>query len=153
MKFLKVFNVILIINFGALGLGILLMGDGAQSPWYLQLEKAPWTPDGWVFGVAWTLIMISFSIYMAFLYRKRPTNKIVSLFIIQFLLNVSWNFLFFNQKLVDVALLSILLLTIIVTAFFITYFKDLKGKSLFILPYFVWLCIATSLNLYVSLYN
>lgn len=153
MKILKVFNVILIINFGALGLGILLMGDGARSPWYLQLEKAPWTPDGWVFGAAWTLIMISFSIYMAFLYRKRPTKKIVSLFIIQFLLNVSWNFLFFNQKLVDVALLSILLLTIIVTAFFITYFKDLKVKSLFILPYFVWLCIATSLNLYVSLYN
>ncbi|MFT5848315.1 MAG: tryptophan-rich sensory protein [Psychroserpens sp.] len=153
MKFLKVFIVVLIINFGALGIGTLLMGEGARSPWYLGLEKAPWTPDGWVFGAAWTFLMICFSVYMTFLYLKRPTNKIVSLFIIQFLLNVSWNFLFFNQKLIDVALLSILLLTIIVTAFFITYFKDLKGKSIFILPYVVWLCIATSLNLYVSLYN
>lgn len=153
MKFAKAFVVFIIINFGALGFGSLLMGEGAQSLWYLQLQKAPWTPDGWVFGAAWTLIMVFFSLYMAFLYLKRPTTKIAALFIIQFLLNISWNFLFFNQRLPDIALLNIILLTIIVSAFFLTYIKDLKGKSLLILPYFIWLCIATSLNLYISLYN
>jgi tryptophan-rich sensory protein len=97
--------------------------------------------------------MVLFSLYMAFLYLKRPTTKIATLFIIQFVLNISWNFLFFNQKLTDIALLYIILLTIIVSALFLTYIKDLKGKSLLILPYFIWLCIATSLNLYISLYN
>ncbi|MGC1471283.1 MAG: TspO/MBR family protein [Psychroserpens sp.] len=153
MKFVKPFLLFLIINFSALGIGSLLMAEGPRGSWYLQLEKAPWTPEGWVFGAAWTTIMICFSIYMALLYLKRPTNKVMSLFIIQFIINISWNFLFFNQKLIDVALISIVRLTIIVTAFLITYFKDLKWKSLLITPYVVWLCIATSLNLYISLYN
>jgi tryptophan-rich sensory protein len=153
MKFFKTFIIFIIINFGALGFGTLLMGEGAQSSWYLALEKAPWTPDGWVFGAAWTLIMILFSIYMSFLYLNRPTTKIAALFIIQFALNISWNFFFFNQKLIDIALINIICLTLIVSVFLVTYFKDLKGKSLLILPYFIWLCIATSLNLYISLYN
>ena len=153
MKFLKPFIVFLIINFGALGFGTWLMAEGPRGDWYTHLEKAPWTPDGWVFGAAWTTIMICFSAYMAFLYLVRFTNKVRTLFVIQFVLNVSWNLLFFNQKLIDLALIDIVLLTIIVTAFLFTYAKDLKGKSILILPYVIWLCIATSLNLYISLYN
>lgn len=153
MKLLKSLIVFLIINFGALGIGTWLMAEGPQSDWYLQLEKAPWTPDGWVFGVAWTTIMICFSVYMAFLFVKGFTRKVQILFIIQFILNVSWNLLFFNQKLIDLALLNITLLTIIVIALLITYFKSLKAKSILIMPYVIWLCIATSLNLYIALYN
>ncbi|WP_323787876.1 TspO/MBR family protein [Psychroserpens sp.] len=153
MKLLKSLIVFLIINFGALGIGTWLMAEGPQNDWYLQLEKAPWTPDGWVFGVAWTTIMICFSVYMKFLYVKGFTRKVQILFIIQFILNVSWNLLFFNQKLIDLALLNITLLTIIVIALLITYFKSLKAKSILIMPYVIWLCIATSLNLYIALYN
>ncbi|WCO00548.1 TspO/MBR family protein [Psychroserpens ponticola] len=153
MKFFKPFIIFLIINFSALGIGSLFMANGPKGDWYMQLEKAPWTPEGWVFGAAWTIIMICFSIYMAFLYLKRFTKKVITLFIIQFILNISWNLLFFNLKLVDLALVNIILLTLIVIAFLITYAKDLKGKSLLILPYAIWLCIATSLNLYISLYN
>lgn len=153
MTFVKPFIIFLILNFGGLGIGRLLMANGSKSDWYLLLRKAPWTPDGWVFGAAWTTIMICFSIYMTLLYLKRPTRKVIALFVIQFILNVSWNFVFFNQKLIDLALINITLLTVIVSAFLITYVKDLKSKSLLILPYFIWLCIATSLNLYISLYN
>ncbi|MEM5566384.1 TspO/MBR family protein [Psychroserpens sp. AS72] len=153
MKFIKHFILFLIINFAALGFGILLMADGPKSDWYVQLNQAPWTPDDWVFGATWTSIMICFSIYMTFLYLKRPTRKVITLFVIQFILNVNWNFLFFNQKLIVVALVNIILLTILIFAFLITYFKDLKAKSLLILPYFIWLCIATSLNLYILIHN
>lgn len=153
MKFIKPLIIFLIINFGALGIGTWLMTDGPKSNWYLQLEKAPWTPDGWVFGAAWTTIMICFSVYMTFLFLARFTKKAFTLFTIQFVLNVSWNFFFFNQKLIDIALMNIVLLTIIVIAFLTTYLKDLKGKSILIIPYVIWLCIATSLNLYISIYN
>ncbi|WP_298904640.1 TspO/MBR family protein [uncultured Psychroserpens sp.] len=153
MKFLKYLIIFAIINFSALGIGSWLMNGGAQGAWYLQLEKAPWTPDGWVFGAAWTTIMVCFSCYMAFLYSKRPTRKVLILFIIQFVLNVSWNYIFFDQKFITASLISIALLTMIVLAFLITYIKDLKIKSLLILPYLIWLCIATSLNLYIVLYN
>jgi len=48
----------LIINFGGLALGSYLMNDGPNSTWYNDLNQAPWTPPGWVFGAAWTVIMI-----------------------------------------------------------------------------------------------
>ncbi|SDS14926.1 TspO and MBR related proteins [Formosa sp. Hel1_31_208] len=153
MKFLKSFIIFLIINFGALGIGTWLMADGAMDSWYQGLEKAPWTPEGWVFGSAWTTVMLCFSAYMGFLYLKRPTHKVLKLFIVQFVLNISWNFVFFNQHFISAGLINLVLLLIIVTAFFTTYVQDLKGKSILILPYLAWLCIATSLNLYIYMYN
>ncbi len=153
MKILKALSVFLIINFSALGLGILLMDNGPLTTWYTHLNQAPWTPPNWVFGTAWSFIMICFSVYMAYLYTALPTTKVKTLFIIQFVLNVSWNFIFFNQHLVGFGLLVILLLTILIALFLFTYTRTLKLISILILPYFVWLCIATSLNAYILLNN
>ena len=57
----------LIINFGGLFIGGLFTGEGVPSDWYQNLNKAPWNPPGWVFGAAWTTVMICFSVYMAIL--------------------------------------------------------------------------------------
>jgi tryptophan-rich sensory protein len=153
MKLFKYIIVFLIINFGALAIGSWLMNDGPQSEWYIKLIKAPWTPKGWVFGTAWTTIMICFSIYMAFLYKALPTAKVITLFIIQFIFNVIWNYIFFNQHYVGAGLTVILLLTFIVAFFLFSFTDELKAKSILILPYFFWLCIATSLNAYIVFYN
>ena len=153
MKILKYFIIFLIINFGALAIGVWLMENGPQTPWYLDLNKAPWTPPGWVFGAAWSTIMLCYSVYMAYLYNALPNTKVKILFTIQFILNVGWNYVFFNQHLIALGLIFILLLTAIVTIFLYDFRKDLKYKTLLIAPYFLWLCIACSLNLYILLYN
>ena len=54
----------LIINFLALYIGIIFSGEGAASGWYSSLTRAPWEPEGWVFGAAWSSIMICFAFYM-----------------------------------------------------------------------------------------
>lgn len=153
MKFFKAFVVFLIINFGALGIGSWLMNNGPQSDWYTSMNQAPWTPPGWAFGVAWTSIMICFSIYMAFLYLKEPSFKVKMLFLVQFILNVSWNYVFFNQHLIGLALAVIIGLTVVVALFLFLYKSTLQYKTLLILPYFLWLCIATSLNAYILFNN
>jgi translocator protein len=153
MKILKYFFVFLIINFGALAIGVWLMENGPQTEWYLQLTKAPWTPPGWVFGAAWSTIMFCYSIYMAYLYDLAPNTKVKILFTVQFILNVGWNLVFFNNHLVLFGLIVILILTAIITVFLYDYRKILLYKSLLILPYFLWLCIACSLNLYILLHN
>lgn len=153
MKILKFVLLFLVINFGALGLGVLLMDNGPLTSWYINLNQAPWTPPNWAFGFAWSFIMLCFSIYMAYLYALVPTNKVKVLFLIQFVLNVSWNYIFFNQHLVGLGLLVIVLLTILIAIFLFAYIKKLKLKTLLILPYFVWLCIATSLNAYILFNN
>lgn len=153
MKYSIILIVFLIINFGALAIGSWLMDNGPQTEWYLSLNKAPWTPPGWVFGAAWTTIMICFSIYMAQLYTSDTSTKVITLFIFQVLLNISWNYVFFNQHKVGFALLIICLLTLLILYFLINFYSQLKLMSLLILPYAIWLLIATSLNYYVYTNN
>lgn len=153
MSIFKLIVIFLIINFGALALGSWLMDGGSTSTWYMELNKAPWTPPGWLFGVAWSFIMLCFSFYMAYLYKAVPTTTVKILFAVQFVLNVSWNYIFFNQHLVGLGLLVIALLTILIAVFLFAYNKQQRLKSLFILPYLIWLCIATSLNAYILFNN
>lgn len=153
MKFLKPVLLFLFINFSALALGVLLMGDGATSEWYTAMNKAPWTPPNWMFGAAWTIVMLCFSIYMALLYLKQPSKKVLTLFALQILLNVGWNFVFFNQQLVTLGFIIITALTVVIATFLITFSKLMQLKNLLILPYMVWIVIAASLNLYILLNN
>lgn len=153
MKFIKQFLLFLVLNFGSLAIGVLLMGNGPTSEWYTSMNQAPWTPPNWLFGAAWTFIMLCFSFYMTVLYLKQPTTKVITLFIIQFVLNVAWNYVFFNQHMIAFGLITIIALTFIITVFLVTYFKLLKGYTSLILPYFIWIWIATSLNLYILINN
>lgn len=153
MDLIKLIIFFLIINFGALVLGSYLMNNGPMTEWYINLNQAPWTPAGWVFGFAWTTIMICFSIYMAYLVKESFNTKLVTLFSIQLVLNIIWNYIFFNQHLIGLGLIVIIGLTIVVTVFLFSYKNTLDIKSLLIVPYFLWLLIATSLNTYIYLYN
>ncbi len=148
------FVIFLVINFAALGIGSLFTTSGASSDWYFNLDKAPWTPPGWIFGLAWTTLMIFFSVYMAYLWQSTKNNKnLIGLFVAQWILNVSWNPIFFKYHLVMAGLIIIVSLTFLVGYFLFKYYAELKIKSVFILPYFLWLIIATSLNLYICLMN
>ena len=69
MKFYQLLIAFLFINFSGLAIGSWLMNNGPLTIWYQNLNQAPWTPPGWVFGFAWTSIMICFSIYLAYLFR------------------------------------------------------------------------------------
>ena len=153
MKFYKGLLFFVLINFSALAIGVFLMNDGPRSQWYSSLNKAPWSPPGWVFGLAWSSIMLLFSVYMTFLVKKIRSKKIMILFSAQFLLNIVWNYLFFNQHLISLGLLNILFLTILMFYFLVNFKQTLKSKSFFVLPYCLWLVLATSLNLYIALFN
>jgi translocator protein len=153
MRFYKGLLLFLLINFSALAIGSWLMNDGPQTEWYTKLNQAPWSPPGWVFGIAWSTIMVLFSVYMTLLIQVNRSRKVIVLFSIQFVLNVIWNFLFFNQHLINLGLLNILLLTVFMFYFLIAFKHSLKNKRFFVLPYCMWLILASSLNLYIALYN
>ena len=154
MKRVYLILLFLVINFGGLAIGNWLMGEGATSSWYMNLNKAPWTPPGWVFGASWTVIMICFSVYLSYLFSLRYSIFVTAVAILAFLLNVSWNFFFFDQHATKIALVIITALTLTIFYFFITFGDDkLSRMKYLLLPYLAWLCIATSLNLYVVLNN
>jgi tryptophan-rich sensory protein len=80
-------------------------------------------------------------------------NSLVFLFTIQWVLNVLWNPIFFRYHFVLAGLIVITMLTILVAYFFFGYMAELKVKVLYVLPYLLWLIIATSLNFYVYVNN
>lgn len=146
--------IFLFLNFGALLIGGLYTESGVNSAWYSSLDKAPWTPPGWVFGTAWSTIMLALSIFMAAVTQKilpfNFKNKMVALYWPQIALNILWNPIFFYFHLTIAGLIVISVLTILVFAmYFVSKKHTTTGYRLLLTPYMIWLLIATSLNGYI----
>ena len=143
--------VFFVLNFGALALGALLMIESPlENTWYQSLDKAPWTPPGWVFGFAWTSIMVCYSIYMGRLWSvfKESRKQIGVLFLMQWFLNVSWNPVFFHFHWMVLGMIVIISLEITLIIKHLKYSGRSVLSHILIAPYILWLGIAFSLNAY-----
>jgi tryptophan-rich sensory protein len=151
-----------IVNFAGLGLGGLFTGPGVQSTWYAELPQAPWTPPGWVFGAAWTTVMVGLSLFMAGAWTSQDQRfKVTRTFVLSWVLNVAWNPVFFLWHQVWLALAVIVALFVLVVSLAIQTAPSRSpevpgaGAQLWwrwcIAPYVVWLLIATSLNAYSAM--
>jgi tryptophan-rich sensory protein len=121
--------------------------------WYKNLNKSSLTPPDYVFGVVWsilyTLITISFFIYINSFY----TNKGLILFFIQLFLNLLWPYLFFEKKLLCISLLNLVLLNIFTYFTYVEFNKSSNISSSLLVPYMIWIAFALYLNSHICFYN
>jgi tryptophan-rich sensory protein len=137
---------------GALGIGGLFTSRGLATGWYGNLNLPPWQPPSWTFGAAWTTIMLTFPVAMAYLLpldKLTSSAPILALFVAQWILNVLWNYLFFTLHQTGISLVEITLLAVVVGALTYFSFRAHWVAGFACLPYLIWLCIATSLNAYI----
>ena len=127
MKHFGYVALFLITNFAGLYFGSILMNEGPSSAWYLLLNQAPWTPPGWVFGIAWITIMLCFSFYLASLIRIIDSVNFWAIYTVQCILNISWNYVFFILQKTVTGLIIISLLTVVMV-FYFCKFKKKEGK-------------------------
>jgi len=154
MKHFGYVALFLITNFAGLYFGSILINEGPSSAWYLLLNQAPWTPPGWVFGIAWITIMLCFSFYLASLIRIIDSVNFWAIYTVQCILNISWNYVFFNLQKTVTGLIIISLLTVVMVFYFYKFKnQQLKYTKYLLSPYILWLFIASSLNLYIVIYN
>jgi len=155
MKFsVRLLLLFLVLNFGALALGSWLMGDPATNDWYQSSRKAPWTPPGWVFGAAWFTIMALFAVFMTVLLGKSSHPRpLIVLYAIQWMLNVSWNPVFFVHHLPLTGLLILLALLAVLVILFVRAYKLSKPSVWLLIPYILWMCIAVSMDAYLWYMN
>lgn len=143
-----------VLNFLALFVGGLFTADGVVSDWYATLDKAPWTPPGWVFGAAWFTIMILFSFFMTDLYQQSQNKKMIAgLYSLQWILNAGWNPVFFSLRQTEIALVIITALLLLILFFHFIARRKSIGQHLMLSVYSIWLIIATSLNAYIVFNN
>jgi len=141
---------ILISSLGCLLLGSLsgIATGEAVNGWYAQIVKPSWNPPNWLFGPVWTVLYLLMGAAFALVWNGQGKNKRMAmiLFIVQFVLNLLWSFLFFGLARMDWALLEILLLLVFITLTISAFSKINRTASMLLIPYLLWVGFATLLN-------
>ena len=135
-------------TFLALLFGGLSSSNTGGDIWYQELTKSSLNPPGYVFGIVWPFLymFMSISAYRAF-------EKIYKIFFAQLFFNTIWSWLFFAFHLPVIALLDIWLLIFLNVKITIVLFKTDKISSFLYMPYVIWLCFASYLNLFIVINN
>jgi len=133
----------------------LLSMDGMQI-YDATVQKAPLTPPGWVFAVAWTILYALMGIGVCLVVKNEKTQGkscCVNLFIAQLIVNFFWSLIFFNAQAFAGALVWLVLLWVLVLAMTICFSKVSPTAAWLQAPYLLWLSFAAYLNAAVWLLN
>lgn len=137
------------------GLGSILTTPGLE-PWYAGLQKPSFNPPGWIFGPVWSTLYILMG-YALWRIWSLDSNSLqlnaFKAFAVQLALNLCWSGAFFFLQSPGFGLIVIIaLLTAIVTTMVLFFRLDRLSGALFV-PYVLWVCFATVLNLSIFLLN
>jgi benzodiazapine receptor len=136
-------------------LGSLITSGGMD--WYKTINLPVWTLPGSVIGMAWTIIFILSAISVLIVWNKfsrgKRFNLIITIFILNALLNVLWSYLFFDRHLLCWAAVeaAILGLSVVLLVILIRPFSRLAALLLY--PYAIWVAFATYLTYTVWMLN
>ena len=131
------------------GLMGVLSNSGFGNNWYAPLAKPSFQPPGWAFGVVWTTLYTMMGIALATILNQPKSaerRRGLALFAVQLALNFAWSPIFFGGGMIDVALLVMLAMNVLVTATIISFWKVRPLAGALLIPYLLWLCLATALN-------
>ena len=124
------------------------------GPWYDELQKPPFQPPAWVFTPAWTTIFALLAIATWRLARQgNPAKPALFVYGVQLVLNMLWSLFFFAMERPDLALVEICVLDIVIVVMVVMYGRLDRTAGWFLVPYGIWLVLATSINLWVVLNN
>ena len=129
----------------------------AISTWYAALEKPAFTPPNAVFAPVWLTLYLLMGIAIFLIWRKGLNTEGVKpafiIFWVQLIINIIWSVVFFGFESISGGLIVIILLLIAVIITIVQFFKVSRPAGGLLIPYIVWLGIATSLNVGVLILN
>lgn len=129
---------------------------GSRFPadsWYQDLTRAPWNPPNWAFPVAWSFLYLLIGIAGGLILSQQD-RLLKTLWLLQLAVNALWSYLFFGLHMPMASLIDLLVLDALVLALIILLVKRKhKLPALLLAPYLAWICLATSLNIYIVAYN
>ncbi len=116
--------------------------------WFQFVKKPSWNPPSWLFAPVWTLLYILMGISVALIWHSNSKSKktAIGLFIIQFILNLVWSIIFFNQHMPGLAFVEIIVMLIFIILTTVSFYKINKTAAYLLLPYICWVSFATVLN-------
>lgn len=147
---------------GAICIAVPLVGGmisariaGDQMKEFGLLNQPALSPPGWIFPIVWTILYILMGISLLLVLRSHHEYKVgaVALFISQLVMNYLWSPAFFvEQDYVKALIILVLMLTTTVILTLVTR-KINKAAAWMLVPYILWMCFATYLNVGVGMLN
>jgi tryptophan-rich sensory protein len=143
-------------TFSAGGIASLFTFKAIPS-WYAGLKKPPYTPPNWVFGPVWTTLYILMGISVFLIWQNglaiSGASLAFTLFWIQLVLNALWSIVFFGMKSKEGGVITIIVLWFLILATMITSFRVSGWAGALLIPYIVWVSIASYLNIGIWMLN
>lgn len=122
--------------------------------WYRSLQTAPWNPPNYVFGPIWSILYILMAISVWLIYLSKGSKGLCyTLFGVGLFFNLVWTLCFFSWQNVLLALIDIAILDVIVFLTIIAFYRVSSIAAYLLIPYLLWIFYATSLNIYIYVFN
>ncbi len=125
--------------------------------WYAYLPKPGWTPPNWAFGPIWSILYILMGISLFLVWREGLDKKNVQIgvlvFAVSLAINVIWSLVFFGTHNIFGGLVLVLILWISILINIVVFYRISKPAGLILIPYLMWVSIASYLNYAVFLLN
>ena len=115
--------------------------DSDFEPWF--------QPPGWIVGPIWlilySMIVISFMMVLSRKEKISNSNIIITLFLIQLLVNLMWPNVFNSGEYLTSFLMIVIMVVFTVIYAYVT-FGPAKEASLLVWPYILWVSFAGMIN-------
>ena len=124
--------------------------------WYDKLNKSKYNPPSWIFSVVWPILYICMAISFIIVKQNEKCKNYcdpLKFFTIQLLFNLIWTTIFFKFKNIKLAVLDLILIIIFTFITILQFYKISLLATLLLIPYFIWICFALYLNVYILLNN
>lgn len=129
----------------------------AGMPWYDALTLPPWTPDGSVIGIVWTVIYILATVSALLVWHRHRNHRrlpvIMAAFALNATLNLLWSAVFFRWHLIGLAAVEAGILGCSVLLLIVLIWPLSRLAPALLVPYALWVSFATYLNASIWLLN
>ena len=158
MDFGSIIKLILSIlaSFAAGGIGSFFTFKAIPT-WYAGLKKPRFTPPNRAFGPVWTTLYILMGVSVFLVWQKGlATDGVLLAFVlfwIQLAMNAIWSIIFFGMKSKGGGVITIVVLWLLILTTIVSFFRVSVWAGVLLIPYIVWVSIASYLNVGVWIMN
>jgi tryptophan-rich sensory protein len=154
MKIFKLFISIIICQLAGI-IGAFFTTPNIDT-WYQTIVRPDWTPASWVFAPVWITLYTLMGIALFFVWEKKGSvniKKAVSVFGFQLVLNSLWSIIFFGFNNIVLAVAEIVFLLGAIVWTMVEFRKISRTAFYLLIPYLLWVCLATALNFNIWILN
>ncbi len=125
--------------------------------WYNTLLKPSWAPPAWLFGPVWTVLYMLIAVSFGRVFWLALQGRVAFLVALPFLLNLFFNAIFttiqFGWRNNLLASLDIFLVLLTLVWAMVAIYPHARWITYIQIPYLLWVCFATVLQLTVTYLN